>query len=75
MATMKTMSIEGIIDGVEWAYPAPVPGPLPVRKHKKDYNHCKCGMHTGNPRYGKARGFERGRRAADKIVVRKMLGK
>ena len=34
------------------------------RKHHNDHNHGKNGMIGGNPRYGKARGNYKGKRAA-----------
>jgi hypothetical protein len=36
------------------------------RKHRNDQNHGKSGMVGGNPRYGKARGSNKGQRAAVK---------
>lgn len=41
------------------------------RKHRNDQNHGKNGMIGGNPRHGKARGNNKGKRAAEKAALRK----
>lgn len=35
-------------------------------KHRKDQKHHKQGWVGGNPRYGKANGYQRGERATEK---------
>lgn len=40
------------------------------RKHRNDHNHGKNGMIGGNPRYGKAKGNYKGKRAAEKKANR-----
>lgn len=44
------------------------------RKHRNDHNHGKNGMVAGNPRYGKAKGANKGKRAAERVIVNRLKG-